>query len=140
MIACVTALVLLSAVTGVPKMWELGLNYQNISEAEMTALVQYKWPLLTCPEQFAHAQKDVSLAHASQAFDKSQTTPCDPSVKGPPAGNPAPCLDNKVCLATACADGALLSGPYISSAVCLLLSAPRFAVRTALAAVAFAPT
>jgi hypothetical protein len=81
-------------------MWELGLNFTQVQGTSvMTDLVTYKWPLLNCPEQFAHPATDVERQTASQAFDQSRAgKSCDPNNNG----DPKVCLTNPVRLATSC--------------------------------------
>jgi hypothetical protein len=77
-------------------MWELGLNYTEVQgTAAMTALVQYKWPLLNCPAQFAHPTDSIAEKRASMAFDPSTTKPCDPAAAN---SDPLPCVKNPVRL------------------------------------------
>jgi len=80
-------------------MWELGLNFTQVQNTPaMTDLVTFKWPLLSCPEQFAHPETDLEHKMASHVFDPSQQgKSCDPTK-----GDPKICLLNPVRLATPC--------------------------------------
>merc|ERR1719329_563868 len=59
----------------------------------MTDLATFKWPLLSCPEQFAHPETDLEQKMASHVFDSRQVgKSCNPDPKI--GGDPKICLLN----------------------------------------------